>query len=241
MIPVSLTSDVRIVASTPPTTPPIPEPQYQWYAVMHDKERYVWGLDYLDEPKGYLWREALPEVYFCQPLHAVDMTQEVQKLCYGLFRFGAPSMSEETAKKKYRIVYADDIAFANFSGFPHAGTTPRRDYINNVDLEAQYPRLDKPRFCGGALIRGTVVGDSLLVNTIDSQNLPTLEEVIRDRLYFTAVSVEKNFASDFAQGLGEPVYIPLISKLPVLYPLKFLRKLPLGYNLETHNPHAYVV
>jgi len=217
-------------------------PPEQWYAVMHDKERYVWGLDYQNEENGYLWREKLPEVYWCPPQHTVTMNKEVQELCYGLFRYGAPSMSESDAKKRYRVIYRTDKAFTNKTGYPTPTFGgPRSDYINMLDLTSEHPKLDKPRFCGGALIRGQEMGGELLVKTIDSNNLPSLDYVIKERLYFTAVSVEVNFASDFNQGMGEPVFIPLISKVPVSYPLKFLRKLPLGYDVEKHDPHQYVV
>lgn len=206
---------------------------------MHDYDRYAYGVPDEGKPDNWDWRITLPEVYNLQPEHSTEMTQSVQELCFRLFRYGAPNMSLDDAKKKYRVIYQDDTAFCNRLGYPHKTDVPRRDYISGLDLDAENPYLDKPRVCGGALISGTEVGDNLLVDTIDANNIPTMEYIIDNHLYYTAVSVGANQATEFPQGLGEPVFIPLITKLPVEYPLNKLIKLEPDYDASTHNPYRY--
>jgi hypothetical protein len=236
-VTVDLRITARLVSQTETVIDP-PPANVQWYKVMHDRE--LWNAGIRDGKLKWDWRVGLPEVQFGTPTISVEMTEAIQRLWFGLFRYGAPAMAEAMAKKKYRVIYQDDIAFCNKMGYPHGWDGgPRKDYINGLDLNKSLPVLDKPRFCGGALVRGVVSGDDLIVRTIDAENIPSLEHVIRERLYFTAVNVGPNFASAFPQGLGEPVLVPLISAEPIRYPLARLKKLPLSYDIDGHNVHLY--
>lgn len=187
-------------------------------------------------------RENLPQVYSLEPTHRVYMDKAIQFLCYDLFRAGAPSMTATRAQKMWRQLYDYRRAFTNKTGFENPND-PRVDYVHGLDytcivdgkeVKCEEPALDKgPRVCGGASIKGVVSGDVLLVETIDSNNVPSLEYVLaRPWLYFHATTFRINGkVGRFPQGDGEPVFVPLISdhkKGAVAYPLAWLEPLPAG-------------
>jgi hypothetical protein len=231
----NVTLDLNIKIDTDTSSP------IQYYAVMHDKEEYYFGVNDSNEPSNWDWRVGDPEVFNLEPIHATPLTEFIQNVCFGLLLYGAPSLSLDVAKNKYRVIYQDDIAFCNGKGYPHKGTTKRADYINGTNLNEPVPEFDKPRVCGGSLLTGEEEGGYLRVNTINPNELITLQQIIDRHLYIWAVTVGNNFAADFVQGMGETVLVPLVASKTVYYPLNKLRKLPLGYDVKNHNPHTYII
>lgn len=142
-----------------------------YYRVLHDVE--LEGI----------WRAGLPEVFLFDPQAAVQMTAEIQRLQYGIFRYGAPSQTEDRAINRWRSTYQFDRAFANGTGFNEPGDT-RADYITPRDLEYPLPRLDKYRVCGGASLKGTEAY-SLAVA------LRSIPSLIKDLLYNRLFSSNK--------------------------------------------------
>lgn len=175
-----------------------------------------------------LWRENVPEVYWMKPLHRVYMTKEWQYLMFDLFLWGAPKLGMgDYAKKKWSELYGCHRAFTNNTGFnckktPEHG--PFANFITGEHLSEGLPALDKPRFCGGATIAGEVRDGKFWVETLTK--VPTLDWLIKHPwLFFQATTVHADGTiGRFPQGDGAPVYVPLVSKVPVHYPLEYLEK-----------------
>ena len=221
------------------STPPPQAAQY--YKVMHDFERYKYGVP--DKPDIYPnwdWRVNLPEVYNLQPEHSTQMTKEIQELSFALFRYGAPSLDLNTAKKKWTAFMGTKIAFTNYNGFDDS-SDPRANHITGENLNKELPKFDKPRICGGALVTGRVEGSDLVIPTINATKpIPSLNLIVEAGIYFTAVSVGRNFAAEFPYGLSEPSLMLLISDYDEMrYPLEKFIKMPAAYNPKTHNPYIY--
>lgn len=202
-----------------------PAPQQQLYRVLHDYERWERGL--LEPDQNWDWRAGLPEVF---PLSdsVILADRNVQQLMWDLFRAGAPSVDENTAKGKWRSLYQYDRAFMNNNGF-NDDNDPRCDYIGGNDLDSPLPKFDKVRVCGGATVSGWVRGDELVlhvINAADPNQLKIDYVLERPWLYFHATTSRNNGGQPaigrFPQGLGEPCFIPLISKVEVAIPLSHL-------------------
>lgn len=200
-------------------TASLPQPPYRLYRVKHDIEL------------GELWRNDLPEVFPLDGSLAVKMTSDWQQLAYDLYRYSASNVDEETAKKRWRIIYGYRTAFTNNQGFEKPGD-PRADYINNKNLDMPLPKWDKTRVCGGATISGYKDNGKLVVTCLDAtKTAPSLYWLLdRFWLWFTAVNVSsKGSIYDFPQGDGRPVYTPLVSKgQEVRIDLALLEELPIG-------------
>ena len=161
------------------------------------------------------WRRGLPEVFILNS-NATPFGRDWQLLSYAL----NPGMD----KKKWRAVYAYNRAFNNGCGF-NDDTDPRADYVNGLDLAAPLPKWDKTRVCGGATITGRVDGNELVVEIMDGRGpAPSLEWLLaRPWLYFKAINA--GTLSNFPQGGGLPVYIPLVGSGEARYPLAGLEEL----------------
>lgn len=165
------------------------------YLVLHDTEYQ------------FIWRENVPEVYnFGGILGATNLTRAWQEFIMAL----NPGMTAHG----FRSLLSWDRAFTNGTGFDQPGKPPRRDYINNRDLKAKLPRLDKVRVCGGAILHGKRVGDVLIVETLNGRKKPPPVEWVKARpwLYFRACTVlPDGSTAEFPQNGGRPVYMPLVS------------------------------
>lgn len=162
-----------------------------WRA-MHDKET------------GGIWRTGVPEVYQLWPQVEVPLTEAWQRL---IFEMNQPGMTGTG----FRSLLAHDRAFSN--GSNGYNSVPLADFINGRDLSTPFPALDKPRFCGGAILTGQKQGRRLLVETLDgSQDPPSWEWLrVRPWLYFEAVNVTLRGITRFPQRGGLPVYMPLVA------------------------------
>jgi len=198
------------------------------YHVLHDKELFDRGIVDPRNNKGvWWWRKGLPEVQNFDGSHVTKMLEWVQRLAFDLNPGIDPA--------KFRVLYNQTRAFTNGMGFDtsHASTdpgyVPRRDYINRRDLDAEFPRFDKSRVCGGATIAGCVNGNWLEVETLNV-NMPVPLSYVQARpwLTFTATTVsststnDREIIGDFPQRGGLPCIIPLVTTYPVRYPMKWL-------------------
>lgn len=191
-----------------------------------------------DIEMGPLTRVGVPEVYVISE-NKFDFTEGWQKLSYALNTTANPLISSDMDKDKWRVLYDFMRAFTNGTGFNESGD-PRRDYVNMRDLNAPYPKFDKTRICGGALVTGTVDGDYLILESLNVNNpAPSLSWLLaRPWLFFDAVNVTANGISRFPQGSnGNRVFVPLLTKTVERYPLAKLKKLPAGYDVATHDAY----
>lgn len=149
-----------------------------------------------------------PDVVITSEYSAVPMTEAIQRLSYDLFCWGVGSAVPDADKpRKWRMVYGGQVAFTNFAGFEDA--TPRRDYINKLDLTAELPVLQKALTIAGAKVSGHVVGDYLELDTLSPANVPSLAWLIdHPQYYFEAKTVNQYGQARFPQGNGAPVYVP---------------------------------
>lgn len=205
------------------------------FRVKHDQE--VWEVrdiypDHrnpnLGSPgKGWLWRITVPEVYNFLGGHKTLLTKTWQMLTMAL----NPGM--EPGNKGFRQLYDDHRAFTNDSGFDSRNWPPRddkRDYVNGINLAGRYPFFDTSRVCGGATISGRVNGDFLEVDTWNVLEAPTLSEMLaKPWRMFRATTVsrfstlEKEIVGNFPQNPSKGyVYVPLVTTLPVRYPMAWL-------------------
>ena len=199
-----------VVEPVIPTPPVIPE-----YRVAHDTEYQA------------QWRSGVPEVFLLEP---IDLTTPIpehwQWLCYAL---NCPGITP----KQHRQLFDWQRAFTNFNaGYDNPGGKLHCDFINGRDLTSPPPWFDKPRVCGGAILRGKLTGDILAVETLNGNNDPPLVWTGGDWdayvasvavwakehywLFFRAVTIASNGENyNFPQGNGQPVLIPLVTSAPV--------------------------
>ena len=145
-------------------------------------------------------------------------------MCFDLLKHGQTQLTNAEAKKKYLQAYACHTAFANNHGYNCNQNRhgPFADFVGGHDLGAELPTLDKVRICGGATIKGVVVGTMLKVETLRGA-IPIAELLEKPWLYFAAIaSGEQPFI--FPVGKGYPIYIPLISNQDVYFPLNQLEQ-----------------
>ena len=192
------------------------KPPKQLYWVKHDIER------------GPLWRFGLPEVFRLNPDHSVRLEREEQLFIKAL----NPLMTPE----KWRVLLSHDRAFTNKSAGYDDGGEPKQDWVNMRNTDAiDVPRFDTIRICGGALITGIEFGTDLLIESINADNpLPSVNE-LPIYLKFCALNVTENGWSRFPQGDGNDVWIPLLSRFQLKYPLEYLIKIDINKPLP--NPY----
>lgn len=203
------TSSNRQFQSTPTELP-------QLYRVLHDGEM------------GPLWRFSVPEVFPLTPLHLIPLDREWQLFTKDL----NPSMSRE----KWRILYGWATAFTNHEyGFDYPqAEEPLQDWVNMKDIDAPgLPTFDKPRLCGGALVTGREEAGFLWIEYLDATQPPPKADDVPIWLKFCATTVRKTASGTqavgrFPQGGGADVWVPIISRQPIKYPLNKLEKLAQG-------------
>lgn len=154
-----------------------------------------------------------PDVVITSEFSAVPMTEAIQRLSFDLFSWGVGNAVPDADKpRKWRMVYNSDIAFTNFAGFD--GTSPRRDYINKLDLSAELPILQKALTIAGAKVTGKVVNGYLELDTLSPANVPSLAWLLEHpQYYFEAMTVNAKGQARFPQGNGAPVLIPFFCQV----------------------------
>ena len=217
---------LKVTVNFPDVSQP-PPPSRQLYRVKTDREIFeqkiaVPGHGHFweasrDRPN---WREHLPTVFWLFGEAYVQFTEAQQRLAWAMM------MDSVDSVKKFGVVYGHTKAFMNGTGFGDPDD-PRRNYITGEDLSARLPRWDKVRVCANAVLAGVESGDMLIVDHIPHDNIPTWAE-IKDKpwLYFEAVSsTPTGDTTPFPQGVYGPIYIPLIARTEVSFPLSALERL----------------
>ena len=208
--------------------PDPPQEERALYRVLSDKELTDRKIDdYSDRMKN-----RHPEVFLLEGEDSKPIVKKIylgeskQRMCFDLLRYGASKQSLKRAKHIYRVVYGNDIAFTNKSGYSDA--FPRADFINGLDLNKDLIAFDKVRTCAHALISGTVTADGkrLLVDTLSMSGAPDIEYMKENPWLFFAAKNSGPTSTDWDQGDGEPVFIPFLSPrgVKVYYPLERLER-----------------
>jgi len=226
-----------------PYTPPQP-PGQALYRVRNDLEvsdtkLILNGVKYVRPPyRGQPnYPTGMPCVYTMEPTYKIYLTRAMQELSFAVFQRGTPSMSVARQKNRWRAYLGGGLAFANGTGFDmvdnEGNPDPRQDWINMQDTGAdvELPAYDKLRLCGEPVdnpqvyITGIEKDGVLIVNCIDPDHLPTVDEVFEQRCYIRATT-PGSAANDFPQGDGEQVLLPIFAypDRPVTYPLEWLEK-----------------
>lgn len=211
------------------TLPPLPQKKY--YRIPHDIERVNVSNDQLEyitgTNKGRVRQvvlnrhEPLPEVYRLNPDHHVILDCYWQKV----WRELNPALSD----KKFCTLFGSALAWCNNSGFPG-----RRNCILNEDLDAQFPRFDQARICGGAIVTGIEKNGLLLIDTLRVDRLVTAQEIIADKTkWYYGTSISPRGQINYILRLGmdgnyHRVRIPILTAQLAALPLNHLHKLPDG-------------
>jgi len=215
----------RYISVTSSDTPP-PEPTPQLYRVKTDREIIeqqiaIPGHGQFWEPGRTVdWRNRYPTVFWFFGSIYVQFTEAQQRLAWAMM------MDSVDSVKKFAVVYGNTKAFMNGTGYGDP-SDPRRNYITGEDLSARLPRWDKVRVCANATLAGVEDGDMLIVDYIPENNIPTWEELKPKKwLYFEAVSsTPTGDTTPFPQGVYGPIYIPLIAKAEIRFPLAALERI----------------
>lgn len=179
------------------------------------------------------WRLGMPEVFRLDPTHQMPFNEAWQVVSYEINTTLNPLVNANMDKSNWRQTYGYTQAFMNsnggFDGEVHA------DFINRRDLGASNPYLDIIRVCGGAWLQGIVEGNNLIVRTLNGNaDPPPLQYILDNHLYFEAVYAMNNGVGRFPMGQGERVFIPLVSRQTVRFPLDKLQE---WVSSEIPNPY----
>lgn len=177
------------------------------YRVLHDVEL------------GALWRQNVPEVYRLSGGNTMPITKPWQLLI--------KAMNPTMTNLMWRRLLDWQRAFTNnTAGYDYPGGEPLQDWVNLRDLNATgVPRFEIPRICGGAVVTGVVDGSDLIVSTLDGNAMPPRVEDIKPWHKFVALNVkDETTLTKFPQGEGADVWIPLVTRQPVSYPLSKLQR-----------------
>ena len=165
-------------------------------------ERPLWRVKHdVERPKG-LWRPRLPEIFRIEPDHHVVFNAAMQWLWYRLNWYLSGIEPLDWRKLGGNALYL----FNGGHGFPgHA------DHVNGIELNRPDPRAPQMLICGGAIVTGRVGDGKLYLDGIDTRKpLPSVEEVIERKLYYTNVTVQADGSiGRFPQGDGRDTFTPL--------------------------------
>ena len=212
----------------PAVQPPPSRPQYWRHP--HDVELRLANVqadvtktdrEYRGAPTGKARASVLesgktyPEVFQLLPNHITPLSDPWADFVCEL---NAPELPREKAM----LIFDDHWAFNNY-----------RDT----------PGFDKPRVCGGALLRGQVDGSNLMIESILSSGpIPDPEEVKRKPWlwYYGTQVAPTGKVTYMTLGVGDGVRVrvrvPLITKMPVYIPLRWLHKLPADFTPAGYDP-----
>lgn len=148
-----------------------------------------------------------PEVFQLLPTHVTPLSSAwVDLVC---------EMNKPLPRDKAMLIFDDHWAFNN---------------------QRETPGFDKPRLCGGAVVRGTVDGANLRIETLlTSQPVPSAEYVLqRPWLWYYGTQVAPGGNVSYMTlgaggGVRVPVKIPLVTRFPVYAPVAWFHRLPLGF------------
>lgn len=167
--------------------------------------------------------QTLPEVYRLLP----DQTTALSCNLIKLWRDLNPFLSLET----FGTILGNSFAFTNNTGWPG-----RRNCLTNKDMTAQDPTFHAPLICGGAVLKGSAMGDRLFIQNLSNREVvpPASYVMARPWLWFYAVQVAPSGNITYINKMGtdgrlHPVIVPFVTAQPVWLPLAWLDKLPSGF------------
>jgi hypothetical protein len=196
-------------------------------------------------------RQNLPEVFRLNPQHYVLMTEDIQYWMFNILSVEMDKVGATIAQKKaaWGYLYDGGRAFTNLKG-----VNTHKDFIRRINLDKQLPGLST-LICGGNILTGTEVvakwGTSpepcLQVNTISP--IAPLKSVSRETTpalvqYATISTLNKldngtykvtRFSAPAMMGANAAV--PIMSRDPVVFPLRLLKRLAIGSPVPT--PYNY--
>lgn len=163
-----------------------------------------------------------PEVYRLEPHHYSEMTEAWQHFMFDI----NPGM----LPNNFAGLYNNSTAFTNENGFTDNPATSRADYINMETLDRPNPRI-ATLICGGAALSGMVEGTDLIVNTLNGNQPPPNIKRINPQttpwFFFRAVIIgDGGGVYEFPYMKGKDVWVPIIARFQVRFPLSKLHKLP---------------
>lgn len=206
--------------------------QNQYYRVPHDKERYsdgryggdgFWGgkvRDRADKP--------IPEVYRLYPDQTTPIDCKWLKLWWAI----NPLLDRE----HFQLMLDDHWMLCNGTGFPSRYNCLTGKPGDDPDDKNKNPAFHGALICGGAAVKGKVLGNNLYLDTlIISDPLPTKEYLLENKhlwYYATSVASSGNVTYSTFTGIDgnrQRLRIPILTTERVYIPLRELDKLPLGF------------
>lgn len=143
-----------------------------------------------------------------------------------LWRAINPKLSDGT----WGSLLGNSLAWTNRTGFPG-----RYNCITGEDFGQKNPAFNSSIVNGGAVLKCTVQGDSLLVNNlmVDSTPPPAEEMLESPWLWFWGTTILPSGKINYmvrkgTDGLMYPVRVPFVTESPVLIPIEWMHKLPLN-------------
>lgn len=152
---------------------------------------------------------------------AVIMTEEIQRMSFELMKRFCPTMDGD----KWRKMHRWNLAMNNGNGFDNPNGDLRRDYINGLDLTAEYAKYDKVRTFQGSFRTATLNGNLITCTPgedgIDSTKpMPSIETIIAKRWYSIAVNVgDPPF--HWRPEWGGIIVFPFILNKPMTFEVEF--------------------
>jgi hypothetical protein len=228
-----------------------PYPPVQLYQVLHDYEI----------PNKEI-RAGMPEVMRLEPNVATIMDEDFQWFAFDLlfwrYRQGDRSGITDVEKRIWNSVYQGRPGRFITNG---AGVEEYANFITGERLPFSHNFIGYPKFynlvCGGNVLTGSEIqadnGERLLLVQALSGVMPSVYNVRRSTCPWL-VQVGTSQTGDFIPGTQttrvEPfpqfanagmawvdVHVPIASPRPATYPLRYLRKLPLGSAVPSpYNP-----
>ncbi len=196
----------------------------QLYRIKHDYEL----------PEGVRPTANAPEVFRLEPNTSTKFTEAWQRFCFRLVKEQRPDLSDNALAKKFIKIY--DAAFMNDNRFRDG----RANFITREHLSNELPRIFN-LVCGGNVLAGTEDGEDLIVETLDGREPPpsnvspaTHPWLFQKATIITTIKLQKIGDMQTFKVIRFPELspadsiVPIVSIVPVRFPLDKLIKLPLG-------------
>lgn len=176
----------------------------------------------LDENKG------MPEVY---RVKTPDHTTPLACKWIRLWKDINPMLTVNS----FSSLLLDNAAWTNNTGFGK-----RYNCLTGSNAGEKDPAFHAVIICGGAILKGKEEDGWLNIETLTiDQPVPTAEWLLeRPWLWYygTTITPQKkvnNFMKMGIDGKMHPARIPLLTRLPIKWPVNYLHKLPLGSELPS--------
>jgi hypothetical protein len=217
----------------------------QWFRIPHDVERVDFNAEdpdlryrgnvpeYAGDPRGGPPRKVvldrgapMPEVYLLDPLHHTVLDCACQRMWKDL--------NPELGIKRQSALYGNGLAVTNNTGFPG-----HYNCLTGEDQDQVFPRFDKPRLFGGAVVLGMQKGERVYFSSmLVSDPIRSGAEVLEHKewwCYWTSINPEGEIhyitrpSGPNSDGPNVPVRLPFLTTVQVSLPAVELHRLPAGF------------